>query len=310
MGAPMQIQAFYDEQTSTLTYVVFDPVSHDAVVIDPVLDYDPAGSIVSHTSVDRVIAFLNEQQLELRMILETHAHADHLSGSQVLKRRFPTAQTAIGSKITIVQSTFKQVFDLPSDFPTDGRQFDRLLADREIVEAGTVRFEVISTPGHTPACVCFKFDDALFTGDALFMPDMGTGRCDFPAGSAADLYDSITTRIYTLPDDTRVFVGHDYQPGGRALAYQTTVGEQKAHNIQLPASRSREAFIEFRTKRDAGLSAPKLLFQSVQVNVDAGALPSPAANETRYLKIPINAFRPEPEQAGAISGETVKSSGS
>jgi glyoxylase-like metal-dependent hydrolase (beta-lactamase superfamily II) len=310
MGAPMQIQAFYDEQTSTLTYVVFDPVSHDAVVIDPVLDYDPAGSIVSHTSVDRVIAFLNEQQLELRMILETHAHADHLSGSQVLKRRFPTAQTAIGSKITIVQSTFKQVFDLPSDFPTDGRQFDRLLADREIVEAGTVRFEVISTPGHTPACVCFKFDDALFTGDALFMPDMGTGRCDFPAGSAADLYDSITTRIYTLPDDTRVFVGHDYQPGGRALAYQTTVGEQKAHNIQLPASRSREAFIEFRTKRDAGLSAPKLLFQSVQVNVDAGALPSPSANETRYLKIPINAFRPEPEQAGAISGETVKSSGS
>lgn len=306
----MQIQAFYDEQTSTLTYVVFDPASHDAVVIDPVLDYDPAGSVVSHASVDRVIAFLTEQQLELRMILETHAHADHLSGSQVLKRRFPAAQTAIGSKITVVQATFKQVFDLPSDFPTDGRQFDRLLADREIVEAGSLRFEVISTPGHTPACVCFKFGDALFTGDALFMPDMGTGRCDFPAGSAADLYDSITTRIYTLPDDTRVFVGHDYQPGGRALAYQTTVGEQKASNIQLPASRSREAFIEFRNKRDASLSAPKLLFQSVQVNVDAGALPSPSANETRYLKIPINAFRPEPEQPGAISGEALKSSGS
>jgi glyoxylase-like metal-dependent hydrolase (beta-lactamase superfamily II) len=301
----MQIQAFYDEQTSTLTYLVFDPTSRDAVVIDPVLDYDPAGSVVSHASVDRVIAFLDEHQLALRMILETHAHADHLSGSQVFKRRFPTAQTAIGAKITIVQSTFKTVFDLPSDFPTDGRQFDRLLADREIVEAGALRFEVISTPGHTPACVCFKFDDALFTGDAMFMPDSGTGRCDFPAGSAADLYDSITTRIYTLPDDTRVFVGHDYQPGGRPLAYETTVGEQKAHNIQLPASRSREAFIEFRTKRDAGLGAPKLLFQSVQVNVDAGALPSPAANETRYLKIPINAFRPEPEPPGAISGETL-----
>jgi glyoxylase-like metal-dependent hydrolase (beta-lactamase superfamily II) len=305
MEAPMQIQAFYDEQTSTLTYVVFDPTSRDAVVIDPVLDYDPAGSVVSHASVDRIVAFLDEHQLALRMILETHAHADHLSGSQVLKRRFPTAQTAIGAKITIVQATFKKVFDLPSDFPTDGRQFDRLLADREIVEAGALRFEVISTPGHTPACVCFKFEDALFTGDAMFMPDSGTGRCDFPAGSAADLYDSITTRIYTLPDDTRVFVGHDYQPGGRPLAYETTVGEQKAHNIQLPASRSREAFIEFRTKRDAGLSAPKLLFQSVQVNVDAGALPCPAANETRYLKIPINAFRPEPEPPGAISGETV-----
>jgi glyoxylase-like metal-dependent hydrolase (beta-lactamase superfamily II) len=306
MGAPMQIQAFYDEQTSTLTYVVFDPTSHDAVVIDPVLDYDPAGSVVSHTSVDRVIAFLREHQLELRMILETHAHADHLSGSQVLKRQFPAAQTAIGSKITIVQSTFKQVFDLPSDFPTDGRQFNRLLADREIVTAGGLTFEVISTPGHTPACVCYKFDDALFTGDAMFMPDQGTGRCDFPAGSAAELYDSITTRIYTLPDDTRVFVGHDYQPGGRTLAYQTTIGDEKAHNIQLPASRSREAFIEFRTKRDASLSAPQLLFQSVQVNVDAGALPSPAANETRYLKIPINAFRPEPAHAGTISGEALQ----
>lgn len=302
----MQIQAFFDEQTSTLTYLVFDPASRDAVVIDPVLDYDPAGSVISYASVDRVAAFLHDHQLALRMILETHAHADHLSGSQVLKRRFPGAQIAIGAKITIVQSTFKEVFDLPSEFPTDGRQFDRLLDDREIVEAGTLRFEVISTPGHTPACVCYRFGDALFTGDALFMPDAGTGRCDFPAGSAADLYDSITTRVYTLPDDTRVFVGHDYQPGGRALAYESTIGEQKAHNIHLSAAHSREAFVEFRSKRDAGLSAPRLLFQSVQVNVDAGALPRPAANETRYLKIPINAFRPEPELAEAISDEALK----
>ncbi len=306
----MQIQAFFDEQTSTLTYVVFDPQTRDAVVIDPVLDYDPASSVISHASVDRIVEFLGAQQLALHMILETHAHADHLSGSQVLKRKFPAAKLAIGAKITIVQATFKEVFDLPREFPTDGRQFDRLLHDGEIVEVGSLRFEVISTPGHTPACVCYRFGDAVFTGDALFMPDSGTGRCDFPAGSAGDLHDSITGRIYTLPDHTRVFVGHDYQPGGRGLAYESTIGEEKAHNIQLPASRSREEFIEFRTKRDAGLSAPRLLFQSVQVNVDAGSLPRPAANETRYLKIPINAFRPDPEEPGAISGEALNSRGS
>lgn len=305
----MQVQAFFDEQTGTLTYVVFDPASHDAVVIDPVLDYDPAGSVISHASVDRVIEFLRAHGLELHMILETHAHADHLSGSQLLKQRFPAAKLAIGAKITVVQETFKEVFDLPSDFPTDGRQFDRLLQDGEIVEAGTLRFQVISTPGHTPACVSYLFEDALFTGDALFMPDSGTGRCDFPAGSAADLYDSITSRIYALPDETRVFVGHDYQPGGRALAYESTIGEEKAHNLQLPASRTRAEFIAFRTKRDATLSAPRLLFQSVQVNVDAGSLPRPAANETRYLKIPINAFRPSPEGPQAISDEALKSRG-
>jgi glyoxylase-like metal-dependent hydrolase (beta-lactamase superfamily II) len=308
----MDIEHFYDDATNTLTYVVYDPTSRDAVVIDPVLDYDPAGSEISHASVDRVTEFLRDHALELRLILETHAHADHLSGSQVLKRRFPRAQTGIGSKITVVQAIFKEVFDLPRDFPTDGRQFDRLLDDGELVEAGTLRFSVISTPGHTPACVCYEFasdapgvPNALFTGDTMFMPDMGTGRCDFPGGSAADLYDSITQRIYTLPDETRIFVGHDYQPGGRALAFETTVAAQKAGNKQLPADRPRAEFVEFRTSRDATLSAPKLLFQSVQVNVDAGALPDPADNETRYLKIPINAFRPQPEDPTAIVGEPV-----
>lgn len=306
----MQIRPFFDHQTSTLTYLIWDPQSKDAVVIDPVLDYDPAGSEISHASVDRVTVFLRKQQLELRMILETHAHADHLSGSQVLKRRFPAAQTAIGDQITIVQAIFKDVFDLPGDFPTDGRQFDRLLHDGEQVEAGSLRFAVISTPGHTPACVCFKFSapgcpDALFTGDTLFMPDQGTGRCDFPGGSAEELYDSITQRIYTLPDDTRIFVGHDYQPGGRPLAYETTVAAQKADNKQLPAARPRAEFVEFRTSRDATLSAPKLLFQSVQVNVDAGALPDPATNKKRYLKIPINAFRPQPEDPATIVGERI-----
>jgi glyoxylase-like metal-dependent hydrolase (beta-lactamase superfamily II) len=301
----MEIEAFYDDATSTLTYLVYDPASRDAIVIDPVLDYDPAASTVAHESLDRVSARIGELGLELGMIAETHAHADHLSGSQELKRRYPQAEIAIGSKITMVQTIFKEVFDLPRDFPTDGRQFDRLLEDGETVEIGSLRFTVIHTPGHTPACACFLFGDALFTGDTMFMPDMGTGRCDFPAGSAEDLYDSITKRIYTLPDETRIFVGHDYQPGGRELAYETTVGEQKRSNKQLPAGRSREDFVEFRTKRDAGLSAPKLLFQSVQVNVDAGALPDPAANERRYLKIPINAFRPAPESGSEISGGTL-----
>ena len=286
----MDIEAFYDDATSTLTYVVSDPSSRDAVVIDPVLDYDPAASLVSHESIDRVTAYLRERELKLHLILETHAHADHLSGSGELKRRFPEAKTGIGAKITVVQATFKDVFDLPPDFPTDGRQFDRLLEDGEVVEAGSLSFEVRHTPGHTPACACYLFEDALFTGDTMFMPDMGTGRCDFPAGSAEDLYTSITQRIYSLPDATRVFVGHDYQPGGRALAYETTVAEQKQANEQLPADRSRADFVEFRTTRDAGLSTPKLLFASVQVNVAAGRLPDPASNERRYLKIPINVF--------------------
>ncbi len=305
-ASPMDIEAFYDDATNTLTYVVYDPESRDAVVIDPVLDYEPAGSEITYASVDRVSEFLRAKQLKLHLILETHAHADHLSGSQVLKRRFPGAQTGIGSKITVVQEIFKDVFDLPPEFPTDGRQFDRLLADDELVEAGTLRFTVIPTPGHTPACVTYKFGDALFTGDTMFMPDMGTGRCDFPAGSAEDLYESITQRIYTLPDETRIFVGHDYQPGGRPLAYETSVGAQKAGNKQLPAGRPRAEFVAFRTSRDATLSAPKLLFQSVQVNVDAGALPDPADNRTRYLKIPINAFRPQPEDPAAIVGELIK----
>ncbi len=196
------------------------------------------------------------------------------------------------------------MFDPPVDFPTDGRQFDRLLEDGETVEAGSLVFEVIFTPGHTPACATYKFEDAVFTGDALFMPDMGTGRCDFPAGSADDLYRSIIERIYTLPDETRVFVGHDYQPGGRGLAFETTVGEQKRSNVQLPAGRSREDFVAFRTQRDAGLSAPKLLFQSVQVNVDAGSLPEPSSNAMRYLKIPINAFRPA--DAGPVTEEKLR----
>lgn len=298
----MEVKAFYDPRTNTLTYVVWDPATRDGVVIDPVLDYDPQASKTWTESVDVVLEFLAANDVRLHYVLETHAHADHLSGSQAIKARYPEAQLAVGERITVVQEVFKGVFDLPEDFPTDGRQFDRLLRDGEVVEAGSLRFEVMFTPGHTPACATYRFGDVLFTGDALFMPDSGTGRCDFPAGSAEELYDSIQ-RVYAFPDETRIFVGHDYQPGGRALRYETTVGEQKANNVQLPASRSRAEFVRFRTQRDATLAAPKLLFQSVQVNVDAGALPKPSENQVRYLRIPINVFRPEPGGALVLEAQ-------
>ncbi len=229
------------------------------------------------------------------MILETHAHADHLSGARLVKKRFPDAPIAIGRRITEVQRIFKAVFALPPGFAVDGSQFDRLLDDDERVAAGSLAFRVLYTPGHTPACASYLFGDALFTGDALFMPDMGTGRCDFPGGSASDLYDSIVGRIYGLPEATRVLVGHDYQPGGREVAWETTVGEQKRANVQLPAGRSREDFVAFRSERDKILAAPRLLFQSVQVNIDAGSMPDADSSNRRFLKIPINAFSPEGE---------------
>lgn len=287
----MEIKTFFDTSTSTLTYVVHDPKTRDAVVIDPVLDYEPGASRTDTESVDAVIAFLRDNDLRPHFVLETHAHADHLSGSQRIRDAFPGAAVAIGAEITRVQEVFKQVFDLPADFPTDGSQFDRLLADEERLQAGSLAVDVINTPGHTPACVTFKIGDAVFTGDALFMPDSGTGRCDFPGGSAEQIYDSISRRIYSLPGDTRVFVGHDYQPNGRELAYESTVAEEKQHNVALPAGKDEQEFIDWRQTRDASLAAPKLLFPSVQVNVDAGRLPEPtASNHIRYLKIPINAF--------------------
>lgn len=290
----MKIRAFYDPATFTLTYVVHDEATRDAVVIDPVLDYDPASSQTSTVSAEAVAAFVQAEGLRLHYVLETHAHADHLSGSQLLKRRFD-AKVAIGARITEVQSTFQKIFDLAPEVPTDGRQFDRLLQDGEVLRAGSLSIRVLSTPGHTPACVTYQVDDAIFTGDALFIEDYGTGRCDFPQGSAGALYASVHDKLYALPDSTRVFVGHDYQPNGRELRYETTIGVSKHRNVQLKAETSREEFIRFRNARDATLSAPRLLLPSVQVNVDAGRLPAPHANGHRYLAIPLNLFGPTDE---------------
>ncbi len=282
-----QVKEFFDQATWTLTYVVYDENSRDAVIIDPVWDYDPAASKLSTASAEEVASFVKEQRLKVHYILETHAHADHVSGSQVLKNYFPEAKVGIGANITQVQSVFKNVFDLDKSFPTDGSQFDLLLRENENLKAGTIEIKTLFTPGHTPACSSYVIGEAVFTGDALFMPDYGTGRCDFPAGSANDLYESVHEKIYKLPDHYKVYVGHDYLPNGRKMQFQTTIAQEKAQNIQLNAKTTREEFVHFRTTRDRSLAAPRLLLPSVQINIDAGHLPKASGNGTPYLRIPI-----------------------
>lgn len=287
----MRVQPFFDARTFTLTYVVFDEATRDAVVIDPVLDYEPVGSYTYAESVDKVSDFVRQENLRLHYVLETHAHADHLTGAQILRRRFD-ARVVIGASIREVQTTFKDVFSL-EHLVTDGSQFDRLLAEGETLQAGALRVEAIATPGHTPACMTYKIDDALFTGDLLFMDDYGTGRCDFPKGSAAQMFESVQ-KIYRLPDETKVYPGHDYPPATRQWQYQTSIGASKDHNPQLSASTTKEAFVALRQARDLTLAAPQLLFPSVQINVDAGRMP-PLTNGKRYLVTPINLFRPADE---------------
>ncbi len=287
----MDIHAFYDPATYTLTYAVFDRLSRDAVVIDPVLDYDPLTSMTSTSSLTRVEHFLRERDLRLHWVLETHAHADHLSGAQYLKRRFD-AGVVVGEHIREVQATFSALFDLPSDFAIDGSQFDRLARHGEVLRAGELAINVIATPGHTPACVSYHIEDAVFTGDTLFIEDYGTGRCDFPRGDATTLYHSIHERLYALPDATRVFVGHDYQPHGRELRYETTIGTSKSSNIQLRADTLEAEYVAMRQSRDRSLAPPRLLFPSVQVNIDAGRLPAPHGNGMRYLRVPLDLRRP------------------
>lgn len=289
-GQP-RVEVFYDPATYTLTYLVSDPATGDAVVIDPVLDYDPMGSVTATRNVAALERHIRATGVRLRAVFETHAHADHLSGSQYLKRRFEVP-VVIGARITEVQEVFKGVFDLPASFATDGSQFDALLSDGEVYQAGSLSIRALATPGHTPACMSYLVGDAIFSGDALFTEDYGTGRCDFPRGDARALYGSVHDRLYGLPDDTRVFVGHDYQPNGRPLRWQTSIGLSKAANVQLSAETSEQAFVAMREARDKTLSAPRLLFPSVQVNIDAGRLPEPAANGVRYLHIPMNLRRP------------------
>lgn len=270
-----------------MTYVVFDSKTLDAVIIDPVWDYDPASSKLSLRAIKPVIEFAESQKLKVHFVLETHAHADHVSGAQLLRERWPAVKVGIGEHIREVQKVFKTIYNFPDSFATDGSQFDLLLNEQNVLRAGSLEIKTIFTPGHTPACSTYLIGDAAFVGDAIFMPDYGTGRCDFPSGSADELYTSIHEKLFKLPDSTRVFVGHDYLPGGRELAYETTMGEEKEKNIQLKQQTTRDEFIQFRTSRDKMLSAPRLLLPSIQMNIDAGRLPIAEKNGTAYLKIPV-----------------------
>jgi len=283
----MEIEAFCDEgRTWTVTYVVYDPDTRDAVVIDPVLDLDVTPWRTSTESIDQVADFVGKKQLRVHWILETHVHADHITGAGELKKRLH-APLAIGANISRVQEVFKQAFNLGDAFRTDGSQFDRLLNDGDVVNAGSLTVNVLHTPGHTPACCTYHVGDALFTGDVLFMPDIGVARCDFPGGSPDTLYESVKNRLYTFPHSTRVMVGHDY-PDKRAFQYETTIGQSKAFNCDLPNSISKQDFVDRIRQRDSLLPAPRLLFPSLQVNINAGELPEPENNEVAYLKVPLN----------------------
>ena len=289
----METEAFFDPRTSTVTYVVYDRENGVGVVIDPVMDYDPTDSTCSLDSVLKIVDFVRKKGLSIHYILETHAHADHLTGGQELKKIFPDSRMAMGREIQTVQKTFKKIFNFDDRFETDGGQFDLLIDHGESLRAGPLHFTAIHTPGHTPACYSYHISDAVFVGDTLFMPDSGVARCDFPGGDAAVLFDSVTERLYRLPDHTKIFTAHDYQPGGRELVYQSTIGESKRSNIHINSGTRKEDFVRFRTGRDETLPSPRLLLPSIQVNINAGILPTPEDNRVSYLKIPLNKKRLE-----------------
>ena len=283
------VTPFFHADSCTWTYVVADDATKQAAIVDPVLDFDAKSGRTGTTSAQRLVDHAQAHGLDVRWILETHAHADHLSAGHWLKSAFPAATLAIGEGIRTVQATFRPIFDLGADFATDGSQFDHLFADGERFAVGAIDAEVIAVPGHTNDSVAYRIGDALFVGDSIFMPDGGTARCDFPGGDAGMLYRSIH-RLFALPDDTRVFVCHDYAPGGRAYACETTVGAEKAGNIHVRDGISEEAFVAVRTARDATLPMPALLLPSVQINIRAGQLPEPEDNGVRYLKLPLDRF--------------------
>jgi glyoxylase-like metal-dependent hydrolase (beta-lactamase superfamily II) len=280
------VTPFFHKPTGTWSYVVADPATRQAAVIDPVLDYDWRSGRTGTASADAILQHLAAEGLALRWILETHAHADHLSSAPHLQAQ-AGGQIAIGVGIRQVQATFKRIFGLGDDFAPDGRQFDRLLADGDRIELGGFPGRVIATPGHTNDSVSYLFGDAIFVGDTIFMPDGGSARCDFPGGDAAELYRSIQ-RLYALPPDTRVFVCHDYSPGGREPLCETTVGAQRESNIHVKAGTPEQDFVAMRRARDATLDVPNLILPSVQVNIRAGHMPPPEADGVSYLRVPLN----------------------
>ncbi len=283
------VTPFFHADSCTWSYVVADPDSRQAAIIDPVLDFDAKSGRTSTTSAQRLVDHIRAQAFDVRWILETHAHADHLSAGDWLKSRFADARLAIGAGIVDVQNTFRPIYNLGERFAIDGSQFDHLFVDGERFALGSLEAEVIAVPGHTSDSVAYRIGDALFVGDSIFMPDGGTARCDFPGGDARTLYRSIQ-RLFALPDDTRVFVCHDYAPGGREYACETSIGVQKADNIHVHDSIDEDNFVAVRTARDATLSMPALILPAIQVNIRAGRLPEPEDNGVRYLKLPLDLF--------------------
>jgi glyoxylase-like metal-dependent hydrolase (beta-lactamase superfamily II) len=286
--SPLSVQAFFDASTNTVTYLLVDPETRVAAIIDPVLDFDPKSARLSTASADRLLAAIADQRLTLNWILETHAHADHLSAAHHL-RAMTGARIVIGEHIKEVQKGFGDLFEA-DDVTPDGGAFDLLVAEGDVIALGSRQIRVMHTPGHTPACVSYLVDDTLFVGDTLFMPDYGTARADFPGGDAATLYRSIR-KILALPSKTRILVGHDYLPAGReTFAWETTVGEQRAANIHVHDGVDEADFVTLREARDATLSAPTLILPALQVNIRAGALPPASPSGRVFLKLPINAL--------------------
>ena len=289
MNTPTQatVKAFFDPQTWTYTYVVYESKGSACIVIDSVLNYDPKSGRTNTTSADEVIAFIKENRLQLDWILETHAHADHLTAAPYIQEKLG-GKIAIGDHITTVQGVFKGVFNL-NDVAVDGSQFDALIKEGESIPFGNLSFKALYVPGHTPACMAYEIGDSIFVGDTLFMPDVGTARCDFPGGSASNLYRSIQS-ILKYPPSTKLYMCHDYPPNGRPPEYQSTVADQKKSNIHVHDGVTEEQFVAMRNKRDAGLEMPVLILPSIQVNIRAGHMPKAEGNGTAYLKIPLNAL--------------------
>ncbi|WP_458759194.1 MBL fold metallo-hydrolase [Afipia sp. TerB] len=282
------VKGFFEERTFSIQYVVADPETKKCAIIDPVLDFDEKSGVTATRSADEILAYVKEQGFEVEWILDTHPHADHLSAAQYLKVR-TGAPTAIGEKVVEVQKLWKGIYNWP-DFPADGSQWDRLFADGDTFKVGNIPARVLFSPGHTLASITYVIGDAAFVHDSLFMPDSGTARADFPGGSASRLYKSII-EILSLPDETRIFTGHDYQPGGRKPLWESTVAEQKAKNIHLSRCKTETEFVTVREARDKTLSMPKLILHALQVNMNGGRLPQPEANGRRYLKFPLDALQ-------------------
>jgi len=289
MNTPTQatVKAFFDPQTWTYTYVVYESKGSACIVIDSVLNYDPKSGRTKTQSADEVISFIKDNQLQLEWILETHAHADHLTAAPYIQEKLG-GKIAIGDHITTVQEVFKGVFNF-DDVAADGSQFDVLIKEGEAIQFGNLSFKALYVPGHTPACMAYEIGDSIFVGDTLFMPDVGTARCDFPGGSASNLYRSIQA-ILKYPPNTKLYMCHDYPPNGRTPEYQSTVADQKKNNIHVRDGITEEQFVAMRNKRDAGLEMPVLILPSIQVNIRAGHMPKAEGNGTAYLKIPLNAL--------------------